>query len=105
MARGLGVIILRHRVRFLHPLAARLIPRLARALFVSVLMHIAAAGRMAGFLGRVAIKTGPALMHFDAAGGPIQRRSKIEKMLAGRVGYVGRGRESVTFVTEHQFAT
>ena len=86
-----------------HPLKARLIPRLARALFVSVLMHIGSAGRMAGFLGRVAMKTGRALMHFDAAGRLIQRPSRIEKMLAGRVGYEGRGRESVTFVTTHYF--
>lgn len=85
------------------PLEARLIPRLARALFVSVLMHIGSAGRMAGFLGRVEMKTGRALMQFDAAGRPIQRRSRIEKMLAGRVGYGGRGRESVTFVTTHYF--
>ncbi|GFE76268.1 hypothetical protein NTCA1_39170 [Novosphingobium sp. TCA1] len=87
----------------LHPLKARLIPRLARALFVSVLMRIGSAGRMAGFLGRAAMKRGRALMHFDAADRLIQPRSRIEKMLAGRVGYGGRGRESVTFVTTHYF--
>lgn len=85
----------------LHPLKARLIPRLARALFVSVLMHIGGTGKMAGFLGRVAMTKDLALMHFDAAGSPIERRSTIEKIFSGRGGHGGRGRESVTFVTAH----
>jgi hypothetical protein len=63
-----------------YPLKASLIPRLARALFVSVLMHIGGVGKMASFLGRVAPMTGAALMHFDAAGRPIQRRLRIGKM-------------------------
>jgi hypothetical protein len=88
----------------LHPLKARLIPRLARALFVSVLMHIGCAGKIAGFLGRAAMTTGSVLMHFDAAGRPIERRSTIEKMFAGRVGDRRRGWENVISVTKHQIS-
>jgi hypothetical protein len=43
-------------------------------------MHIGGAGKMADFLGRVAMARGTALMHFDAAGRPIRRRSRIGKM-------------------------
>ncbi|EQB09661.1 hypothetical protein L284_18740 [Novosphingobium lindaniclasticum LE124] len=48
-------------------------------------MHIGAAGKMAGFLGRVAMARGRGLMHFDAADMPIKKRSSIEKMLVGGV--------------------
>jgi hypothetical protein len=62
MGQGAGHLgyerILRDRDAMLHPLKARLIPRLARALFMSVLMQLDSAGRMAGFLGRADMKTG-----------------------------------------------
>lgn len=69
------------------PLATRLIPRLARALSVPVLMHSDGTGKLAAFLGRAAMTAVPALMRFDAAGRLIERRSTIEKKFAGSVGY------------------
>ena len=59
------------------PLAARFSPRLARALFVSRLMHFRAVGKEAQTLGGIAVPKSSAQMRYDARSGSISALSAL----------------------------